>query len=118
MTETANKIDVMVVAGILGHRDVSTTLNVYAIALEESKREAMDTMDIRAPHKRPGRPVSSLRRAYSDPFTCEDANAKFIVFLLTSRRVEAIDRNSSRDLSDEFPLDIIIVVPVRTFFPP
>jgi integrase len=41
----ANHVDVMTVAGLMGHRDVSTTLNVYAIALEESKRAAMDEMD-------------------------------------------------------------------------
>jgi integrase len=41
----ANKMDVMTVASILGHRDVSTTLNVYAIALEESKRKTMDAVD-------------------------------------------------------------------------
>lgn len=41
----ANHVDVMTVAGLMGHRDVSTTLNVYAIALEESKRVAMDEMD-------------------------------------------------------------------------
>jgi hypothetical protein len=35
----------MVMAGILGHRDVFTLPNVYAIALKESKRKAIDTMD-------------------------------------------------------------------------
>jgi integrase len=41
----ANHVDVMTVADLMGHKDVSTTLNVYAIALEESKRAAMDEMD-------------------------------------------------------------------------
>lgn len=41
----ANKMDVMTVAGILGHRDATTTLNIYATALEESKRSTMNTLD-------------------------------------------------------------------------
>jgi integrase len=38
-------VDVMTVAGLMGHRDAGTTPDVYAIALEESKRAAMDEMD-------------------------------------------------------------------------
>jgi integrase len=41
----ANHVGVMTVADLMGHKDVSTTLNVYAIALEESKGAAMDEMD-------------------------------------------------------------------------
>jgi integrase len=38
-------MDVMALSRILGHRDASMTLNVYADALEESKRSGMDALD-------------------------------------------------------------------------
>ena len=38
-------MDVMALARILGHRDASMTLNVYADALAESKRTGMDALD-------------------------------------------------------------------------
>ena len=38
-------MDVMALSRILGHRDTSMTLNVYADALEESKRSGMDALD-------------------------------------------------------------------------
>ena len=41
----ANGMDVMSLASILGHRDVSMTLNVYAIALKEPKQRAMAVVD-------------------------------------------------------------------------
>ena len=41
----ANYVDVMTVAGPMGHRDAGTTLDVCAIAPEESKGAAMDEMD-------------------------------------------------------------------------
>lgn len=41
----ANGMDIMCLASVLGHRDPSVTLRVYAIALEEPKREGMQRMD-------------------------------------------------------------------------
>lgn len=41
----ANGMDVMSLASILSHRDVSMTLNVYAIALKEPKQRAMAVVD-------------------------------------------------------------------------
>lgn len=41
----ANGMDVMVLARILGHRDATTTLNVYATALADAKRDGMERMD-------------------------------------------------------------------------
>ena len=38
-------IDVKALAGILGHKDASMTLNVYADGLEDSKRSGMDSLD-------------------------------------------------------------------------
>ena len=38
-------MDVMALSRILGHRDASMTLNVYADALEETKRAGMETLD-------------------------------------------------------------------------
>ena len=38
-------MDVMTLSKILGHRDASMTLNIYADALEESKRAGMDALD-------------------------------------------------------------------------
>jgi integrase len=38
-------MDVMSLAKILGHRDASVTLNVYADALADSKRKGMDALD-------------------------------------------------------------------------
>ena len=38
-------MDVMALSRILGHRDASMTLNVYADALEESRRNGMDYND-------------------------------------------------------------------------
>lgn len=38
-------LDIMALSKILGHRDASMTLNVYADALEEAKREGMDAFD-------------------------------------------------------------------------
>lgn len=38
-------MDIMSLSKILGHRDVSTTLNIYADALEESKRAGMEALD-------------------------------------------------------------------------
>ncbi|MDO4538036.1 MAG: tyrosine-type recombinase/integrase [Coriobacteriales bacterium] len=38
-------MDVMALSRILGHRDASMTLNIYADALEESKRSGMDALD-------------------------------------------------------------------------
>ena len=40
----ANGADIMAVASILGHRNPSTTLDIYAVALEETKRSAMDKL--------------------------------------------------------------------------
>lgn len=41
----ANGIDVMSLAAILGHRDASMTLNIYAMALQEPKRRAMEQLN-------------------------------------------------------------------------
>lgn len=41
----ADGMDVMVLARVLGHRDASTTLNVYATALTDAKRAGMERMD-------------------------------------------------------------------------
>ena len=38
-------IDVKALAGILGHKDASMTLNVYADGLEDSKRSGMNSLD-------------------------------------------------------------------------
>ena len=38
-------MDVMALSRILGHKDASMTLNIYADALEESKRNGMDAYD-------------------------------------------------------------------------
>lgn len=41
----AGGMDVMVLAKVLGHRDATTTLNVYATALADAKRNEMERMD-------------------------------------------------------------------------
>ena len=38
-------IDIKALAGILGHKDASMTLNIYADALEDSKRSGMENLD-------------------------------------------------------------------------
>ena len=38
-------MNVMVLAKVLGHRDATTTLNVYATALADAKRSEMERMD-------------------------------------------------------------------------
>lgn len=49
----ANGADIMAVAAILGHRNPSTTLDLYAVALDETKRTAMDNISgIFAPPKK------------------------------------------------------------------
>ena len=40
----ANGADIMAVAAILGHRNPSTTLDLYAVALDETKRTAMHNL--------------------------------------------------------------------------
>lgn len=53
----AGGMDVMVLAKVLGHRDATTTLNVYATALADAERAEMARMDslvYRKPEEAPG----------------------------------------------------------------
>jgi integrase len=42
----ANHMDIMALAAVLGHKNPSTTLDIYAIALEDTKREAIEGLDV------------------------------------------------------------------------